>query len=505
MFLPLFYGCNGGKKMRTENYKGNKRILFLTTFAFFLTFVVWFNMAPFTTTIMDQLGLTKEEIGILMSFNVALTIPARIIIGLLVDKFGPRKIYSALLIIMSLPCFFFAFGNSFWQLFISRLFLGVIGAGFVIGIRMVSEWFPQRQIGIAEGVYGGWGNFGSAAAAFSLPLVALWLGGENGWRYAILLTGVASFIYGFIYFFSVQDTPKGKTYMRVNRRKTMEVTSPRDMLGLMVMTFPVYGILGVLTWKLAATMIITTNAAAIIYAVLAIFYLINLTNIWTDNKDLIFKEVPESEKYSFRQVAILDFAYLITFGSELAVVSMLPMFFQSTYNLSVVQAGMVGSSFAFLNLVARPCGGLLSDRFGRKKILLIVLLGLSICYLGMSLISSKWPLIFALLLTLGCSIFVQAGAGSVFSIVPLVRKRITGQVSGMVGAYGNIGGVTFLTILSFVSPSLFFRIIGIVALACFVGAFFLKEPALSEQKEANPVQNTGDMKIGSAARGLDQI
>lgn len=134
----------------------------------------------------------------------------------------------------------------------------------------------------------------------------------------------------------------------------------------------------------------------------------------------------------------------------------------------------------------------------------MILLCLSICYFGMSFISSQWPLVLALLLTVCCSVFVQAGAGSVFSFVPLIKKRITGQVSGMVGAFGNIGGVAFLTVLSFVSPSLFFQVIGIVALVCFVTAFFLKEPVLSEQREVN-TSITRNMKVKSAARELDQV
>ena len=44
------------------------------------------------------------------------------------------------------------------------------GFGFVIGIRLVSEWFPANELGTAEGIYGGWGNFGSAVAAFTLPV-----------------------------------------------------------------------------------------------------------------------------------------------------------------------------------------------------------------------------------------------------------------------------------------------------------------------------------------------
>ena len=46
------------------------------------------------------------------------------------------------------------------MLVVSRLMIGIVGAGFVVGIRMVSEWFPPAEVGTAEGIYGGWGNFG---------------------------------------------------------------------------------------------------------------------------------------------------------------------------------------------------------------------------------------------------------------------------------------------------------------------------------------------------------
>ena len=72
----------------------------------------------------------------------------------------------------SIPNTIFALSSSFTTLVFSRLALSVVGAGFVVGIRMVSEWFPPSEVGTAEGVYGGWGNFGAAAAAFSLPMVA---------------------------------------------------------------------------------------------------------------------------------------------------------------------------------------------------------------------------------------------------------------------------------------------------------------------------------------------
>ena len=161
---------------------GRYRTLHLTWFAFFLTFVVWFNLAPLATTVKADLGLSVAQIRTVAICNVALTIPARVLIGMLLDKFGPRKTYSTILIFSVVPCLLFASAQTFNQLVISRLLLSIVGAGFVIGIRMVSEWFPPKEIGLAEGIYGGWGNFGSAFSALSLVAVAGFLSFSGGFE-----------------------------------------------------------------------------------------------------------------------------------------------------------------------------------------------------------------------------------------------------------------------------------------------------------------------------------
>ena len=80
------------------SFRDRYRILHLTWFAFFLSFVCWFNFAPFATTIGKDLSLSPEQIKTLGICNLALTIPARIIIGMILDRFGPRITYSVLLV-----------------------------------------------------------------------------------------------------------------------------------------------------------------------------------------------------------------------------------------------------------------------------------------------------------------------------------------------------------------------------------------------------------------------
>lgn len=466
------------QKLNLLSFSGNIRTLHLTWFAFFLTFLVWFNHAPLMAAIQQSFGLSKQEVKALLIMNVALTIPARIVIGMLVDKYGPRIMYASLLLISSIICFFFALADSYQMLMATRFALGFVGAGFVIGIRMIGEWFPARQVGIAEGIYGGWGNFGSAAAALSLPTVALMFGGDEGWRYAIAITGAIAFVYAFIYYKSARNTPQGSTYFKPKRTGAMEITSKGDFFFYLFMNIPMYAALAVLAWKLGPDnlAIIDEMFTNMIYIALLCLYAYQTSQVWRINKHVFTEEVPEIHRYKFKQVAILDLAYLVTFGSELAVVSMLPLFFKETFELSLVQAGMLASGFAFMNLLARPTGGFFSDKFGRKKSLTILISGLAVGYFLLSNITSEWPVALAVLATMACSFFVQAGEGAVFAIVPLVKRRMTGQIAGMAGAYGNVGAVTFLTVFSFVEPSTFFLVISAAAVVTLVAIQFLDEP-----------------------------
>ena len=183
------------------------------------------------------------------------------------------------------------------------------------------------------------------------------------------------------------------------------------------------------------------------------------------------------QRYKFKQVAILNWSYFVTFGSELAVVSMLPLFFLETFDgLDPVKAGLLASGFAFMNLVARPGGGWFSDNFGRRKTLMILICGLALGYFMLSQINGGWWIPLAVIATMCCSFFVQAGEGAVFAMVPLVQRRMTGQIAGMTGAFGNVGAVTYLTILSFVDYSTFFMLIGASAGLIFLLVLFLDEP-----------------------------
>jgi NNP family nitrate/nitrite transporter-like MFS transporter len=456
------------------------KALHLTWIAFFICFYVWFNMAPLASSILRSADwLTRDDIRLFAIANVALTIPARILVGMALDRFGPRRVFSVLMVVMAVPTLFFAFGNSKEQLFVSRLVMSSVGASFVVGIHMTALWFKPRDIGFAEGFYAGWGNFGSAAAAMTLPTIALTMfGGPDGWRYAVALSGVIMGLYGVFYWFAITDGPTADTHKKPRKSAALEVSSYRDLVLLMLFTIPMVGILGILVWRVQNTGFIDDLTAWICYASIGFVILYQLYQVLRVNLPILKKGVPADDRYPFKSVAALNTTYFANFGAELAVVSMLPMFFEETWGLTAAAAGMIAASFAFVNLFARPMGGLVSDRFGNRRfVMLAYMLGIAIGFALMGLMNSNWPLIIAVAITIGCSFFVQGAEGATFGIIPSIKRRLTGQISGMAGAYGNVGAVFYLFLFMYVTPSQFFFLIAGGALLSWVACLlWLKEP-----------------------------
>jgi len=398
--------------------QANIRTLHFTWFAFFMTFVVWLGLGPMMPFIKESLLLTDQQAKVLLLLNVAITIPARIIVGMLVDKFGPRILFSVILILGGLISIGFAWSDSYESLAIMRFLSGFIGAGFVVGIRMIGEWFPAKQTGLAQGIYGGWGNFGSFGAAATLPFIAASFV-DDGWRYAITFASIVAIAYGAFYYMVARNTPQGATYFKPKKTGAMEITSGSDLFLYIIMNIPLYLALALLTWKLSPSGmgLISSNIAIIIYIALMILFAIQAWKIWQVN------------------------------------------------------------SHVLINLVARPGGGWISDIFGRKRTLVVVFVGITAGFLTLGLVDKTWPVWLVVGITIFAGIFSKAGSGAVYAMVPLIQRRMTGQIAGMAGAFGNVGAVLFLTVNSIVDYDQFFMFIGIISgIVFFFIAFFLEEP-----------------------------
>ncbi len=191
------------------------RTFHMTWFAFFLCFFAWFGIAPLMKVVRDELLLTREQVGWTIIASVAVTIFARLLIGWLCDKIGPRKTYTGLLVLGSLPVIGIGLAHDFHTFLVFRLMIGAIGASFVITQYHTSVMFAPNVVGQANATSAGWGNLGGGVTQMVMPLIfsvfVLGFGFSEAvsWRLSMVVVGIAIFFTGIAYYFWTQDAPDG--------------------------------------------------------------------------------------------------------------------------------------------------------------------------------------------------------------------------------------------------------------------------------------------------------
>lgn len=194
-----------------------------TWLAFFVCFFGWFGLAPLMPTIREDLHLDKSQVGTLIIVSVSSTIIARLIIGRLCDSWGPRKTYTALLLLGSLPVFLVGLAKDYTTFLLFRAAIGIIGASFVITQFHTSMMFAKNIKGTANAVAGGWGNLGGGITNMLMPVIfaaIVGIGFTKGeaWRYAMIVPGAMMLIAAFLYWRFTRDTPQGN-YDEIERTK----------------------------------------------------------------------------------------------------------------------------------------------------------------------------------------------------------------------------------------------------------------------------------------------
>ncbi len=355
----------------------------ITWITFFFCFFAWFGMAPLMKIAREQLHLTKDQIGNIQIASVSATIIARLLIGRLVDKFGPRLVYTWLLIICALPVLFIGTSHSYTSFLLFRLAIGVIGASFVITQFHTSVMFAPSIKGTANATAGGFGNAGGGAANFFMPMIASGFVGlgfctkEDSWRYAMIVPGIMLLVCAYLYYRFTKDTPAGN-YKDIER-------SENEKKNTFMLAFTDYR-----TW-------------------------------------------------------ILTIAYAACFGVEITIDNFAPIFFTDSFGASIAVAGMAAGIFGWINLFARPLGGIIADKVGNvwgfngKSLMLALLLLLEA--IGIIFFAKAGNLTVAITLMFFFGLSLKMANGATYSLVPFVKPEAIGSVAGIVGAGGNIGAM----------------------------------------------------------------
>lgn len=415
------------------------RTFHMTWFAFFSCFFAWFGIAPLMSVVRDELQLTQNQIGWAIIGSVSITIFARLFIGWLCDRIGPRKSYTWLLILGSLPVMGIGLSWNFESFLLFRVLIGGIGASFVITQYHTSVMFAPNVVGQANATSAGWGNLGGGVTQFVMPLlfsvfvIGFGFSEAVGWRLSMVVVGVIIFLVGIAYYFLTQDAPDG-----------------------------------------------------------------NFDEIRAKGRMIEKKDVTGHYMQALKdpRVWVLFVIYGACFGIELTVNNVAALYFADYFDLSLVAAGFVAASFGLMNLFARTLGGVFGDNFGALWGLKGRSFWLFICLLfegfALMIFSQMQVLFLALPALIVFSLFTQMSEGATYSVVPFINKKALGAVAGVVGAGGNAGAVLagFL-FKNMIDWSQAFLILGIVVTCASFLAFFVRFSTQQEdeQRQAFAIAN----------------
>jgi len=407
------------------------RAFHMSWFAFFLCFFAWFGVAPLLQVIGEELGLTDAQKYNSLIASVAITVFARLFIGWLCDRIGPRLCYTFLLVFGSIPVMAIGLSYSYESFLLFRLGIGVIGASFVITQYHTSVMFAPNCVGTANATSAGWGNLGGGVTNMVMPLIfAAFVGigflDSTAWRLSMLAAGAICLVTGIAYYFFTTDLPDGN--FKELRASGELVQAKKEKGGF---------------WLAASD-----------YRVWALFLI-----------------------------------YAACFGIELTINGMAAWYYMDRFDLGIKTAGLVAGLFGLMNIFARTLGGFISDRFVRKG----GLKG-RVHWLFIALLAEGFALIFfsqMKILTLAIpamivfSLFVQMSEGATYSIVPFINKKALGPVAGIVGAGGNVGAVCAGLMFRFGGMDKAATLLMLGGIVCFIAFFsFLVRFSPADEKAA---------------------
>eukprot|EP01134_Creolimax_fragrantissima_P004046 CFRG4046T1 len=467
-------------------------------FSFFCAFLGWFSLPPLFPTIKKELGLSKTDITTSNILAVSSTMVARLLIGPVCDKFGPRRVQMVLLCTGCITVTCAMAVNDLVGLCVVRFFIGFIGCAFVCTQLWTSNMFAKEIVGTANALSGGWGNLGGGAAYLIMPGVfdLITLNGtvsDNiGWRLALLFPALMMLVVGLLLFFFSDDTPHGKSSIKHKKDDDLEV--PED-------TQPTGGDISPESKNIMSGIQAVSSTGSIAYSK------------QTAEKPLgagALLKIALTNPTTW----ILLFQYACCFGVELTINNVIGSYFfedfkkddcVETYEDECAQltqstAGVVASLFGLMNLFARALGGWISDKAmarwamrGRVAVLFLAILGAGLVLIAFSFITNIW---FATCILVIFSIFVQSAEGATFGIVPYVMPKYTGTIAGAVGAGGNLGaicwGFLFRAIEDRQTAMLYLGCI--VAGMAFLNIFIRVDPLVSTEEENEHVATTQHQK-----------
>ena len=178
------------------------RALSMSTLAFTVCFAVWTIFSIIGVEIKSELGLSETQFGLLIGMPILTGSLVRIVLGVWTDRFGGRLVYTVTMLAAAVATFLLAFAQTYPQMLLAALGVGLAGGSFAVGVAYVSRFYPAGKQGTALGIFGV-GNVGAAVTKFVAPFVLL----AGGWQDVAVIWASVVAVMALIFWFGTEDDP----------------------------------------------------------------------------------------------------------------------------------------------------------------------------------------------------------------------------------------------------------------------------------------------------------
>ena len=403
------------------------------------------------------------------------------------DRYGPRYTFAGCLLAGAIPTVCAGGVESATGLMVLRFFVGILGGSFVPCQVWSTGFFDKNIVGTANAFTAGFGNAGGGVTYFLMPaifdsLVANQnLTPHKAWRVAFVVPFIVIVFVAITFLLVCPDTPTGKWSERH--------LAAQQNLAQHGITGDVVEIPGEITEKTGTSHDSGSSSPAHHGDSKMVFDAKRAGSVDDGEAQIGEQQMLDVargevvQKPTFKEALPVIFSlqtlvtagcYFCSFGAELSINSILGMYYVKNFKaLGQTGSGRWAAMFGLLNIACRPAGGLLSDAiykgtgvWGKKALLhsLALVTGVFQIAIGLTDSHSKSTM-FGLMA--GMALFLEAGNGANFSLVPHVHPHANGIVSGITGGVGNLGGIIFAIIFRYNGKDYgkVFWIIGIMTIA----------------------------------------
>jgi NNP family nitrate/nitrite transporter-like MFS transporter len=432
----------------------------MATLGFFSAFFSWFAFAPLMPeAVKSDLKLSNNQVLYSNLASLGGTAIVRFFAGAMVDRFGPRKVMATLLCMGAIPSALVPLVTNIGGLETVRFFISILGGTFVPTQAWTTTFFDKTVVGTANAFSGGWGNLGGGVTP--AVMIGIYNGLHNSglsphlaWRICFLVLPVPLlFSIAILMMVIAKDHPAGKWSQRHQLPGTAIAVARGEDIHLDADEQRHY------TEQ-------QTQAATQSEKVPA---KVSDFREMPDKTEITLMDTAVSEPLTVKtaiavltdlRVWMVAMCYMATFGLETALDAALPTLINTLFSsptFGPTNAAYVAATYGLCNIYARPFGGIFCDYLYRRfrhrnlgvraKVIFLLFTGISqgLLLIGLGVYvdhgASSLGGVIGFIVALATTGFAANGAA--YAIYGHLRPKNIGFVAGMVGGFGNIGGLVY--------------------------------------------------------------